>query len=260
VPVLAVRTPGGELRAVVAGYACHATVLDDDLWSGDWPGAAQAEIERRRPGTMALYWAGCGADQNPLPRRRPELIDDYGRQFADAVDAALAKPGAPVAPALMAAYVEIELPFDELPTRAELERQAAGDDVQARRARRLLAAWERDGELSPTYPYPVQEWRLGDDLAWLFLGGEVVVDYAIAIKQRLGAENTWVASYANDVMGYITSRRVLAEGGYEGRDSGLYYGLPTTWSPDVERIILESVERMADGTHVDPASPAEAQP
>ena len=85
VPVLTVRGIDGALRAVVAGYACHATVLSDDLWSGDWPGAAQAEIERRLPGATALYWCGCGGDQNPSPRRAPELVAQYGRELADAV-------------------------------------------------------------------------------------------------------------------------------------------------------------------------------
>src|SRR5690606_13475245 len=52
VPVLAVRSETGELMAAVSGYACHATVLGDYLWSGDWPGAAQLEFQRRHPDAM----------------------------------------------------------------------------------------------------------------------------------------------------------------------------------------------------------------
>ena len=87
-PVLAVRNPEGQLRAVVFGYACHATVLSGMDWCGDWPGFAQLEIERRHPDTIAMFMAGCGADQNPLPRRTVELATDYGRQIADGVDRA----------------------------------------------------------------------------------------------------------------------------------------------------------------------------
>ncbi len=47
VPVLAVRSASGELRAVVFGYACHATVLDFYKWSGDYPGFAQSRWRRR---------------------------------------------------------------------------------------------------------------------------------------------------------------------------------------------------------------------
>ena len=97
--------------------------------------------------------------------------------------------------------------------------------------------------MSPTYPYPIQTWRLGPDLKWVTLGGEVVVDYSLRIKKELGEENTWVAGYTNDVMAYIPSLRVLKEGGYEGGGSMVYYGLPTIWAPEVEETVLKEVHR-----------------
>ena len=83
VPVLAVRG-AGELRAVVFGYACHATVLDFYQWSGDYPGFAQIALEKAHPGAVALFWAGCGGDQNPLPRRSVALAEKYGTLLAEA--------------------------------------------------------------------------------------------------------------------------------------------------------------------------------
>jgi len=247
VPVLAIHDGGGELRAIVCGYACHATTLDDYQLSGDWPGMGQNELERRHPGTTVLFWAGCGGDQNPVPRRSVEWVNTHGRAFADGVDAALAKPLKPIEPTLEMNYEEIALPFGELPTRKHLESVAAeGNPHQARWARYLLEIWDRDGELAATYPYPVQVWQLGSDITWIFLGGEVVVDYALRLKSELGRETTWVAAYSNDVMGYIASQRVLAEGGYEGGESRWYYGLPAVWSPEVEPKIVEAVHRLRD--------------
>jgi hypothetical protein len=78
----------------------------------------------------------------------------------------------------------------------------------------------------------------------VFLGGEVVVDYALRLKAELGRETTWVAGYSNDVMAYIPSRRVLAEGGYEGAGAMLYYGLPATWAESVEEKIIDAVRRV----------------
>lgn len=54
-------------------------------------------------------------------------------------------------------------------------------------------------------------------------------------------KSLWTAAYANDVMAYIPSRRVLKEVGYEGATSMIYYGLPTVWAPEVESIILGSL-------------------
>ncbi|MDP6723179.1 MAG: hypothetical protein QGF59_31245, partial [Pirellulaceae bacterium] len=56
----------------------------------------------------------------------------------------------------------------------------------------------------------------------------------------------WVAGYANDVMAYIPSRRVLAEGGYEGGGSMVYYGLPTIWAPELENDIVTEVHRQLE--------------
>jgi hypothetical protein len=244
VPVLAVHGADGKLRAVVAGYACHATVLDTYRVSADWPGVAQNEIERRHPGTIALYWAGCGGDQNPLPRRTDELLNQHGREFADAVDSALRGPFTPIPASLRMAYTEIDLPFATLPTRAELEVEASTESPQKRWAKYLLNVWDRDGGLKSTYPYPIQAWQLGPDLTWLFFGGEVVVDFAIRMKSDLGPRHTWVASYSNDVMAYIASRRVLAEGGYEGATSRFPYGLPAVWDPKIEQQIIHAAHEL----------------
>ena len=247
-PVLVVRTPGrgGEAKplAIVFGYACHATTLSFYQWSGDWPGFAQIEIEKAYPGATALFVAGCGADQNPLPRRTVELARRYGGEAASGVGAAIGAGLNPVAGALRMSYSEIELPFAELPTREQVEKDAASKDrYVAGRAKLLLSQWDRDGKLSPTYPYPVQVWRLGAGPTIVFLGGEVVVDYSLRLKRELGPEKTWVASYSNDVMAYVPSLRVLKEGGYEGGGAMLYYGLPAPWGEQIEQRIESEVVR-----------------
>ncbi len=247
VPVLAIRGADNRLRAIVCGYACHATALSFFQWSGDWPGFAQIDLEQSHPEAVALFWAGCGADQNPLPRRTVELAENYGHQMADAVEKVLAGSMTPIAGTLSTSYAEIALPLAQLPTNEDLQKQAESNDkYQAARAKLLLAQIAAGRPLSPTYPYPVQVWRLGNGPTWIMLGGEVVVDYALRIKSELPADKTWVAGYSNDVMAYIPSRRVLTEGGYEGAGAMVYYGLPTTWAPEVEEVILREVHRQAD--------------
>lgn len=243
-PVLAVYGDNGKLRAVVGGYACHATVLDTYVISGDWPGAAQNELERRHPGTIAMFVAGCGGDQNPLPRRSIDLMNKYGGEFADGVDAAFKKSLKPLAPTLKTAYHEIDLPFGKLPTRAELELTAKEPKPRGKWANYLLDQWDREGGLAATYPYPIQAWRLGNDLTWILLGGEVVVDYSLRIKTELGMKKTWVSSYSNDVMAYIPSRRVLGEGGYEGGEARYPYGLPAAWDSSAEQMIMDEVHKL----------------
>jgi neutral/alkaline ceramidase-like enzyme len=242
VPVLVVKNQGDKLIAVVFGYACHATVLSFYQWCGDYPGFAQAELEAMYPGSTALFWAGCGGDQNPLPRRTVALAKDYGRQLATGVAAVLQQPTRPIAGGLAMTYREIELPFDALPTREQLAKDTLSENKNvARRAAMLLKQLEKQGSLRGHYPYPVQVWRLGDEVDWITLGGEVVVDYALRLKKEVGPDKTWVMGYANDVMAYIPSLRVLKEGGYEGGGAMVIYGLPTVWGPRVEEVIVGAV-------------------
>jgi neutral ceramidase len=247
VPVLAARRPGGSWKSVVMGYACHGTVLADYSWCGDYPGFASMDLEARYPDCVAQFWAGCGADQNPLPRRKLELAQQYGGQLAQAVVAVVSDTSqTQVLPAkLRTSYEEISLPLDEVPTREQLEQAAQSEDrYQRARAEMQLERLAAGQSLPATYPYPVQAWVLGDQVQWIFLGGEVVVDYALRLKTELRGKQTWVAGYANDVMAYIPSRRVLAEGGYEGRDAMVYYGICGVWNPQVEQLIVDAVQRL----------------
>ncbi|HEY3787879.1 MAG TPA: neutral/alkaline non-lysosomal ceramidase N-terminal domain-containing protein, partial [Urbifossiella sp.] len=139
VPVLAARDDQGNLKGIVFGYACHATVMSYLKWSGDYPGFAMIDLERAHPGAIAMFFAGCGADQNPLPRRDVALAKKYGRQLAESVDAVLAKPMAPLAAEFQAVYREIELPLKEVPTREEFIKQSMSTDkFVAARAKMLL--------------------------------------------------------------------------------------------------------------------------
>lgn len=244
VPVLAVRNEKGDLKSVLFGYACHATVLSDFQWSGDYPVYAQLELESLHPGCVALFFAGCGADQNPIPRRTVELARHYGRQLATAVDQVLLTTEMKSAsPVLNCQYNEIALPYDRLPTVEELRIQAESKSIyESLRANQLLEGIEAGKPLQPSYPYPVSFWRIGNDLNLVALGGEVVVDYALRIKNQ-SRQSTFVAGYSHDVMAYIPSQRVLKEGGYEGVGAMVYYGLPSIWSDSVEENIVTEVMR-----------------
>jgi hypothetical protein len=246
VPVLAAYGTDGKLRGVIFGYACHATVLSFQKWCGDYPGFAMMGLEKAQPGAVAMFFAGCGADQNPLPRRTVELAKDYGRQLAAAVGEVLRGKMTTLAPESAAAYKEIALPLAEVPTREALARTTlSANKYEAARAKMLLKKLQTEGSIPGAYPtYPVQAWRLGKDLTLLALGGEVVVDYSRRLKKELGA-NTWVMGYANDVMAYIPSARVLKEGGYEGATSMIYYGLPSVWGPRVEELIVAAAHQEA---------------
>lgn len=245
VPVLAVRGPDGSLRAIVFGYACHNTVLDDYQVSGDWAGYAQAALEKAHPEAMAMFIQGCGADANPLPRHSVDLAERYGETIAAATEEVLKGKMRPLHGPLGAAFVLVDIPFQPPPSRQELQSRMNGTDVYARRhAQLMLHILDRDGKLPDHYPYPIEVWQFGKDLTLITLGGEVVVDYSLRFKRQYGFDNVWVAGYSNDVFAYIPSQRVLLEGGYEGGGAMLVYGQPAPFTWAVEETIAEKVDEV----------------
>jgi neutral ceramidase len=249
VPVLSVRSPDGALRAIVFGYSCHNTVLSDYVFNGDWAGFAQEAIEKAHPGTIAMFVQDCGADANPLPRRTVDLAKKYGEIMAAAVEDTLhGKMKAQTGP-VKAAYQLVDVPFQKPPSKAEFEtRLHDKSEAVGRHAKYMLTILERDGKLPERYPYPVQVWQFGTGVTWIFLGGEVVVDYSLRFKKEYGWDNVWVAGYTNDVFAYIPSVRILREGGYEGGGAMIGYGQPGPFDEPVEEIIAGKVDELVGKT------------
>ena len=278
VPVLRVDRAEGAPLAVVFGYACHNTTLQDTFvrYHGDYAGVAQAALEQRHPGTAALFVAGCGADANPMPRGTLELVEAHGTALADAVDRAL-KATSPIDPSLRTAYGTVDLPFAGEAARERWRSQLDVEEVYIRRHAALMkAAIARDGRLPTAQTDPVQVWRFGppapaggiyarngppalaggsrasygetkegSGFTLVALGGEVVVDYAFRLAREYPERRMWVAGYSNDVFGYVPSVRVLREGGYEGGDAMIYYGRPGPFAEGVEELIIGEVRRLA---------------
>lgn len=277
VPVLVVAGPDGKMRAILFGYACHNTTLDFYQFCGDYAGFAQLDIEETHPGTVALFIQGCGGDQNPTPRRTLEWAKQHGRAVANGVEQALASKPRPVRGPLKLALGEATLELSAPPSVEELKKQASSTNkYESRHAQELLKDVEA-GRTRSTYPYLVQVAQFGDDLTMVGLAGEVVVDYSLRLKRELSgprvegvppsdrgqdARDTrtpspqspavWVAGYCNEVFGYVPSQRVLQEGGYEAKDSILYYDITVTpFAPSVETLIVSKVHELVQQVRSD---------
>jgi hypothetical protein len=217
VPVLGVRDAEGMLRGLVFGYACHNTTMGFRRWLGDYAGYAQQYLEQDHQGVTALFMMGCGGDQNPYPRSELKYAERHGRTLATAVEAAIEVNQNPprhqraVSGTIRTALEMIELPFTDA--------------------------------ARPPHRYPVQVIRLGDAVLLVALGMETTVDYALRIKAEFTTPDgpaVWVAGYSNDYPGYVPSRRVLLEGGYEAESR--------PWDPGLEERIIAAVHTLADRT------------
>jgi hypothetical protein len=253
VPVIKVEDQKGDLLAVLFGYACHPTVLSDYQISGDYAGFAQIALEKLYPGTTALFFQGAGADQNPLPRRSVPLARQYGNELAGAVERVLNEDMKVLEGNLSTAYSEIDLTYAKsVPTKEELKDIISGvttgyPQYLVENAKVLLSKLEKGEALNPSYPYPVQAWKLGHQPIFTF-GGELVVGYSIELKKIFGPD-IFVMGYSNDVMGYIPTKKVLAEGGYEANRSPIF---TTQWAASIEDHIISETVKLAESLGIKP--------
>ena len=261
VPVLRVTSPDGKLRAVFFGYACHNTTIGgkgetlSDFYKihGDYAGQAEANLESEHAGATAMFTILCGGDQNPEPRNTLELAGVHGKELSTAVNHVLESELRPVQSPVRTACLVTQLDFvqhtretfeNEI-KKAETATSKFDNKYRARRAKLMLAAYDQ-GHPVRQASYPVQAIRFGNDFTIVAMGGEVVVDYQLRIKREFPNENLMTIGYANDVMCYIPSQRVLREGGYEPDNSMVYYGQPGPFAETVEDKVIHAVHQVME--------------
>jgi hypothetical protein len=154
----------------------------------------------------------------------------------------------PVAGPLRTAYEEVELPFVDPPTREQLEKDARNTDLYTKlRAEAYLKRLDSGQPLATSVKLPVAVVRLGDDLTFLLMGGEVVVDYARRLKRLLAQDFPWPVGYAYEVPCYIPSVRLIKEGGYETESSLIYYGYYGPFRTRVEDLLVNRITALVAG-------------
>src|SRR5262249_18698717 len=148
----------------------------------------------------------------------------HGLELAGGVVGVMDHPMRPVRGAFKLAYEETELPLEAPPSREQLEKDAQSQDVYVKlRAQAYLKRLEAGQPLPLSVTLPFAALRLGDDLTFVLMGGEVVGDYSRRIKRVFAADHPWPVGYAYFVPFYIPTTRLIKEGGYETETSLIYY-------------------------------------
>jgi len=267
VPVLDCVDASGKHQAILFGYACHNTTIppDDLRYCGDWAGFAKDQLQAANPGSTVLFIPGAGADQDPEPAGSVELSRQHGREIADAVQHSLDEPGVEITGPIRTEREDVPLPLLPITTDSLKQMLDSDDPPQRVKAKFILDQLARGEQLIESYSAPIQVVRFGNELFLIALSGEPVVDWAHKFKQGAGSRERgardatpssllpapgsplyWVAGYCNDMFGYVPTRRVQAEGGYEGGRANLWSWMPAPFTDDVEDRITAAVHRLVE--------------
>ena len=243
VPVLRVDDPEGRLRGLVFGAACHNTTLTGQNLElcGDYAGFAQSWLESQQKGIESMFIIGCGGDANPHPRGTMDLARRHGETLGREVWRVAGGKNPAVSGPLTTSLEWVELPFKAL-SRPDAEKIAAVPGPQAQVAQQMVTFFEAGAKIPASYRAPVAVWKFGSDLGLVGLPGETVVDYALAVEKLADPAKLWVAGYCNDKIGYLPSKRVAEEGGYEAQGLTKGFGGPGFFSPEAEAVLITAVK------------------
>jgi neutral ceramidase len=267
--VLRVEGPDGRPLACWFSHATHPVIMgpSNTGLSGEWPGAACAEI-RQSLGCAAVFAQGCCGDINPVRRGGVEVVRGVGRELAGAALVAWerAEPleAAETAASLETVFLPQQKPAVETAEAAladaiavlearDAELKDAGDEAARRlaEARRGTAAgfrgWAEDYlaaarvEHAPAISMDVQALRIGS-IALVATGAETFVEIGQQIQQHLPAVRTVALGYTNGCIGYLPTAKAFPLGGYEIEGAFKFYGTLMV-TPDGERLTLEAAQR-----------------
>jgi hypothetical protein len=192
VNVVAFYRRDGSPKAVLAHYTCHPTTTDANEISSEFCGVATGKIESIFGNrTLCAYLQGCTGDVRPnlvrdgkFYRGTDEHVCRLGHTLADEIADVLGRPMTDVKPApLLTRRLVVPLKL-----------QKPGEQV----------------------PFEMTLLRLADDLGFVAMNGEVVVEYGLLVKKKYKGKVIPLA-YSNGMLGYIPTERQVHEGGYEGR-------------------------------------------
>lgn len=251
VPVLRISAPGGKLRGVLFGAACHAVAAGGiNQVCGDYPGFAQAYIEREHPGMQAMFLAGCGADANPHPLGTLDLAKSHGGELGSEVCRVISGKLQPIRGPLRTALKDVDLPFQTL-TKEQLRPYLTLPNFQARTAAQIVRLLDEGQQPERTFRAPFAVWQFDNDLTLVALPSEPVSEFVYLLRDALGPDKLWVSGYNNDFFGYLPTAKVIKEGGHEA------IGV-TTWSqqedlarrvgffaPQVQDLVISTVKELA---------------
>lgn len=239
-------------------HACHPYCLGTEhpLISPDfWGYAAKVLLDA---GHDSIYLNGCAGDIAPVMAfQGTEAARKTGARLAEAVVQACCAAEKESDPSLLAGSAHIHLPFDALPSWAEIEAALREPDRTVRDSEganpaiksRLQAAWQEWlGDLKRAESKAgalggvagrISIVRVGRG-AVVALPGEVFYGIGERIANRLKGEPFCMAAYGHGYIGYVPDAAAFAYGGYEVDEAHRYIGL---WrvGPQSESLLQGSV-------------------
>lgn len=217
-PVLAFRDSGDNLRALIYNHSTHPIgTRRGNVRSPSFYGLAAQELEPELGGTVCYLGGACGSTHNVTGVATGEAVKRLKKAITEALHQAKPRPVDKLA-AIKRPFSFKVRKFDELAEDKKVTYYCRKRGAKAfaeqtigvfREMRRILAPHQ--GEARQTW---LQAMVIGD-VAIVGVPAEYFTGLGIEIKKRSPFKYTYIASLANDTVGYLPDREAHKLGGYQ---------------------------------------------
>lgn len=236
----------GSLKGSIIHYPCHANLSKGNDLHPDYPGIALDLIDGNNPNSISMFWQGCTADMRPncvlgdqFKAGTYEDVLVFAASFYACARQAMAKEREMPEPGMEIIHKRIPLEVRQVLNKEEVEAYRLGQQETLRQwADKVL---EKD---MPEYEIlEISALKLGTQMCYFF-NAEVSMHYAAAARDI--HEGAICTGYANGMIGYLSSRKQIEEGGYEPYDSAFYFAVAGTYAASIQETIETAMEGLEE--------------
>lgn len=252
--VIAVKfVSGDKIKGLLFNHTCHASTIDTDYISADWPGRAKKWLHKSIGDDVVIgFMQGCCGNirtrtikDNNFCEGKVEDIENFGKQVADSVVEILNNPMIKIEPEISTKLMHIQLPLNGVPSKDYLEDKLKnGYEYEKAWAKIQIQNYD---SLKSSVPYSIHKIDLSNDFCIVALNGEVCVEYSLYVKELLKDRITLVSAYSDGTLAYIPTDIMLDQGGYEPVDSTYWYKLPSPFGKGVEGTLKSALKQLIQG-------------
>ena len=236
----------GELIGSLTIFGCHPTSRGGYLIGGDYPGFLCRALGERIQ-APSFFATGCAGNIRPWFKGENSGFNTPTLEELEAASGRIAdevmrsqRDATPVNAEELCVTSEFHhLPYAELPDEATFRDKAENHTNPLIRhwASEMLELSEA-GKLPSSCPQEIQVVQFSEAIRVIFLGGEVLTEIGLHIKNALQPATTITVAYSNGLIAYVPSEETYDLGGYEVDGSHFYFLRPAPFAKEIENLIV----------------------
>lgn len=235
----------GSLKGLMVHYPCHANLSNQNYVQPDYPGVALRMLDQQYPGSISIFLQGCTADIRPnvvignkFSACTYEQVVEFANLFYEDCLTTLRGSSAPLIFNFKSERKEVALYQENLKEIDEIKLlQQSKEVVERQWAGKILEKNNRNYEV-----LEISKIEYADKISFLTFNAEVSQAYSKLAKSL--DETVISMGYVNGMIGYISTKEQIIEGGYEPEGSALYFALSGTYKQEIEEIIHKNIRKL----------------